>query len=118
MSEFMESKHAESITLESGALPIENSCEIARFHDVLGEPERLIVLGAKENDDGIESRFSYTRYQTDVESFEDSTFYDMPTIDLFADLLLEFCNEYNANPLTCISCVEQLVMQKQAALEY
>ena len=103
----------ETVTLEFGALPVENSRELARFHDVLGNPERLVIIGSREDDDGDTSQFSYTRYQTDIETFDDATFYDLPTIDLFADLIVEFCNEYNANPLTCMSCVEQLVMERE-----
>lgn len=97
----------EKVTIESGSLPLEKSCELARFHDELGSPERLVVIGSKDSGES----FSYTRCETDMQTFEDSTLYDMPAIHLFADLLAEFCEEYNADPLVTISSVEQLILE-------
>jgi len=110
-------ENKETVTIESGALPVENSCEVARLHDVLGNPERLLIIGSRGGDGGDTPQFCYTRYQTDRESFDDATFYDLPTIGLFADLIVEFCHEYNASPLCCLSCIEQLVMEQELLQE-
>ena len=104
-------EYDDTVTLESGELPITKSCEVARFHDLLRKPDQLVIMGRNTNIE--DSGFVYSRVQTDMETFEDSTFSDMPPVGLYADMLVEISNEYGVDPLTTISCIEQMVLKKE-----
>jgi len=100
------------MTLESGSLPIDESCEFTRFYDLLGEPSQLVIMGKGTNEQES-TKFNYSRLQIDAKTFDSSTYNEMIPIDVCTDLLIELGKEFGVDPMTTISCVEQMLLKRE-----